>query len=103
MKTLSSFSLLLLVAFSGSALAETTATATPADACPLVGPLADASVDCAALRSAYQAKVNGCMDQMHAEADARAGQRTSINSHTNRSRFLICDKSAREEMAKLVN
>jgi hypothetical protein len=101
MKTLSSFSLLLLVTFSGSALAETTAT--PADACPLVGPLADASVDCAALRSAYQAKVNGCMDQMHAEADARAGQRTSINSHTNRSRFLICDKSAREETAKLVN
>ncbi len=99
MKTL--FPLLFLVVLSGPVLAETTAT--PAGGCPLVGPLADPSPDCAALRSAYQAEVNGCMDMLHAEADARAGQRTSINSHTNRSRFLICDKSAREEMAKLVN
>jgi hypothetical protein len=99
MKTL--FPLFLLVVLSGPVLAETTAT--PTNACPLVGPLADPSLDCAALRSAYQAKVTGCMDKLHAEADARAGQRTSINSHTNRSRFVICDKSVREEMAKLVN
>ncbi|NJS38363.1 MAG: hypothetical protein HC783_04350 [Rhodobacteraceae bacterium] len=101
MKTLSRLSILFLLVLSGPALAETMATQT--EACPLVGPLADASVDCAALRSAYQAEVSSCMDKLHAEADARAGQRTSVNSHTNRSRFLICDKTVREEMASLVN
>jgi hypothetical protein len=43
------------------------------------------------------------MDKMHADADARAGRRTDSNSHTSRSRFLICDKGVREKMARLAN
>jgi hypothetical protein len=103
MKNLNALSLFLLAALTGPVLAETPVKATPADACPLVGPLAETTKDCAALRSAYRAEVGSCMDKMRADADALAGQRTAISSHTNRSRFLICDKGAREKMARLVN
>jgi hypothetical protein len=103
MKTLSAVSLFLLATLSGPVLAETPVKATPADACPLVGPLAETSVDCKALRSAYRAEVNYCMDRMHADADARAGRKTDVNSHTSRSRFLICDKGVREKMALVVD
>lgn len=103
MKTLSALSLFLLATLSGSVLAETPVKATPADACPLVGPLAETTDDCAALRSSYRAEVSDCMDTMRADADALAGQRSAINSHTSRSRFLICDKGVREKMAHMVN
>lgn len=103
MKTLSALSLFLLATLSGPAVAETPVKVTPVDACPLTGPLTEATEDCAALRSAFRAEVNDCMDQMHAYADARAGRRTENNSHSSRARFLICDKSVREEMVQLVN
>jgi hypothetical protein len=103
MKTLTALSLFLLAGLAGPVLAETPVKASPADACPLIGPLSDTTEDCAELRSAYRAEVGTCMDKMRADADALAGQRTSISSHTNRSRFLICDKSVREKIANLVN
>jgi hypothetical protein len=103
MKMLSAVSLFLLATLSAPTLAETPVKATPADACPLVGPLAETTEDCAALRSAYRAEVSKCMDMMHAAADASAGRRTDATSHTSRSRFLICDKSLGEKMARLLN
>jgi hypothetical protein len=103
MKTLSPLSLFLLATLSAPTLADTPVKATPSDVCPLVGPLAETTEDCAALRSAYQAEISECMDKMHAAADASAGRRTDATSHTSRSRFLICDKSLREKMAHLVN
>ena len=103
MKTLSALSLFLLATLSGPAVAETLVKATPVDACPLTGPLTETTEDCAVLRSAFRAEVNDCMDQMHADADARAGRRTYANSHTSRSRFLICDKGLREKLARLDN
>jgi hypothetical protein len=103
MKFLNACSLVLLAALAGPALAETAVKATPADACPLLGPVKQISEDCKALRAAYHADIRTCMDKMRADADARAGQRTAINSHTNRSRFLTCDKGAREKMAHLFN
>ena len=103
MKTLSAVSLFLLAALSAPVLAETPVKATPADVCPLVGPLTETTEDCEALRSAYRAEVSDCMDKMHADADARAGRRTYANSHTSRSRLLICDTGVRETMAHLVN
>ena len=99
MKTLSALSLFLLATLSGPAVAETLVKATPVDACPLT----ETTEDCAVLRSAFRAEVNDCMDQMHADADARAGRRTYANSHTSRSRFLICDKGLREKLARLDN
>lgn len=103
MKILSALSLFLLATLSGPVLAETTVKANPAEACPLVGSLADPTEDCATLRTTYRAEVRNCMAKMLADANARAGRRTEVNSHTNRSRFLICDKGVREKMAHLVN
>ena len=103
MKTFSPLPLVLLAVLSGPAFAETLVKASPGESCPLVGPLTGASEDCSALRSAYRMEVSTCMDRLRAEADARAGQRTTINSHTNRSRYLTCDKGAREKLAHLTN
>lgn len=102
MKTLTALSLFLLATLSGPVLAETPVKATPGDACPISGPLTETTEDCAALRSAYRAEVSDCMARMHADADARAGRRTENNSHTARSRFVICDKGVREKIATLV-
>jgi hypothetical protein len=99
MKSLSALSLFLLASLTGPILAETPVKATSADACPLVGPLAETTADCAALRSAYRSEVSDCMDKMRADADARSGRRTDVNSHTSRSRFLICDNGVREKLA----
>jgi hypothetical protein len=103
MKTLSALTLFALVTLSGPALAETPVKATPADACPLAGPAAGLSKDCEALRSVYRVEISGCMDQLRADADARAGRKTDVNSHISRSRFLICDSGVREKMALKVN
>ncbi len=103
MNTFSALSLFLLATLSGPVLAETPVKATPADACSLAGPLTETTDDCTALRSVYRAEVSNCMDKLHADADARAARRTASNSHTSRSRFLLCDKGAREKMARLAN
>ncbi len=70
MKLISALPLCLLGLLSGPALAETTAGA---EACPLVGPLNGATEECQARRIAFRTEVQGCMEQMQAEADARAG------------------------------
>jgi hypothetical protein len=103
MKTLTVLSLFLLATFPGAALAETPVKATPADACPVIGPLDTTTKDCAALRRAYRAEVKDCMDKLHAEADIKAGRRTDATSHSSRSRYLICDKSVQQAMALRVN
>ena len=99
MKLMSAFPLCLLGLLSGPALAETTAGAAGTDACPLVGPLNGATEDCKARRIAFRTEVQICMEQMHAEADARAGKPTKINAHTSRARFLMCDAATRERLS----
>ena len=95
MKLKSAFPLLLLCTLAAPVLAETT-TGTPlAESCPLIGPLDGATEECRALRVTYRAEVAACMDQMRAEADARAGRLTMVNSHTNRARFVTCDAATR--------
>ena len=99
MRTLTAASLFLLASLSGPALAETPVKATPADACPLSGPLSDTNNECASRRIAYQTQINDCVDRLRSEADAAAGRRTSLNAHTSRARFLICDSETRLNMA----
>lgn len=95
MKLKSAFPLLLVCTLAGPVLAETKTGTTVTESCPLIGPLDGETAECRALRIAYRSEVAACMDQMRAEADARAGQLTQVNSHTNRARFVTCDAATR--------
>lgn len=101
MKTFPAVSLFLLAILSGPVPAETPVIAPLAVDCPLAGPLAQPTEVCAALRVAYRSEINDCMHRLRSEADARAGQKTAISSHTSRARFRICDAGAQQKMADL--
>lgn len=70
---------------------------------PWSAPLNGATEECQARRIAFRTEVQVCMEQMHAEADARAGQPTRINAHTSRARFLMCDAATRERQSLLAD
>lgn len=107
MKAFSAFSLLLLAALSGPAIAETAAAAPLAGEVQLVGPVAstaadataDATVDFEALRVTVRDQVSACMKRMQTDAYRRRGSAITNNSHTNRARFLACDAAVRAQMA----
>ena len=103
MKLRSAFPLLLLGTLAGPALADSTTAAMLAEACPLNGPLFGATEKCKALREYYRAEVRACMDQIHAEANARAGQVTATNSHGYRARRITCDAATRAKLGPVLN
>lgn len=86
MKLKSILPLLFLLPLAGPVLAES---------CPLIGPLDGTTAECRARRSAFRVELHACIDRKHAEADARSGRATQVNSHTNRVRFKTCDAEVR--------
>ena len=103
MKLLSAFPLFLLATLAGPALAETTTDGTLAEACPLAGPLNDATKECHALRVFFRSEIDACMAQLRTEAMARAGQVTVTTSYGYRARFITCDAATRGRLGLALN
>ena len=99
MKTLTALTIAVFLPLAGPAPAETPVAANSAEACPLVGRVADPSADCKALRVAYQTGIGDCMDKLKDEADARAGKETASTSHSSRARYLLCNASFQNAVA----
>lgn len=102
MKTLAALTLCLLLPLPAPALARNLTTDWTATECPLAGPLAAPSQDCAALRGIYLAAIRDCLAELQAEADGRAGKKTVGNAHTNRARLSICDARSRAALPMAV-
>ena len=100
MKLALSLVLLILAGPSGPAAAE---TVTPVKGCPLAGSYSDASEDCKAMRTAYQAEVTACINNLAAEAAKKYGNRADNSSHGYRARFQICDAEVRAVFGQLSN
>jgi len=98
MKTKFSFLLFLLATLAGPVMAETATDKQLLHGCQLVGPLSEASEDCNAMRVAFRTEVGDCMNNLKAEAHARAGKNAGNNAHTSRARLLICDATVRMKM-----
>jgi hypothetical protein len=95
MKLATAFTALLSFFLASPTLAETTSALVPDEPCHLDGPLNGTTDECRALRIDYRTNVSTCMQQMHAEADARAGGATKVSAHANRARHFTCDAETR--------
>ena len=91
--------LLLLSGLAGAAHADSAIKTSAVGGCDVVGPVANATAECKAVRVAFLAEVSACMDRLRAEA--AAGQASSNNSHTSRARFLACDSATRAKMGQM--
>jgi hypothetical protein len=61
----------------------------------MIGPLDSATDECRALRNAFNAELRACITKRQADADARAGRATQVNSQTNRARYITCSAEIR--------
>jgi hypothetical protein len=98
MKLNFAFPLLLLAGLATPALADNATAAARAEGCRLIGPVTGQVEECQAFRAAFRTAVNACMQRLHSDADAKAGQPTRHTAHTSRARFMICDAATREVM-----
>lgn len=101
MKLKSAVPLLLLLSLASPALADTAVSYPGAANCPMTGHVNRVSEECKVFRLAFRAEVSACMDQRLLAA--RTSRGATMNSHTSRARFLICDAEVRAKLGVTSN